>query len=426
MSILKDLQNLLEAGIITEDIADDIRKFYQKKSSPPSNRLFIVFGILGAILVGLGIILIIAHNWDELSRFTKTCFAFLPLLIGQILCGYTLLKKQDSIAWREGSSVFLFFSVGASISLVSQIYNIPGDLSSFLLTWMLVCLPVVYIMRSSVTSLFFIIGITWYACEASYWTYPYADSYMYWLLFLGILPYYYLLYKKSPSSNFTVLHNWFIPLSLTIVLGTLADRTEELMFVAYFSLFGIFYLIGELDFFKKEKNRNSGYRLFGSLGTVILLLVLSFDWFWEDLRRGDLIFKKLISSQEFLVALVLSIIASVLLFLNIKKAQWSNLKPVAPVFAFFIIAFILGLWSPISAILINIYVLTLGLLTIREGAKQNHLGILNFGLVIITVLIACRFFDTDLSFVVRGILFVSVGAGFFLTNYWMLQKRKNQ
>ena len=148
MSILKDLQNLVEADIITEDIADDIRKFYQNKSSPPSNRLFIVFGILGAILVGLGIILIIAHNWNELSRFTKTCFAFLPLLIGQILCGYTLLKKRDSIAWREGSSVFLFFSVGASISLVSQIYNIPGDLSSFLLTWMLVCLPIVYIMRS--------------------------------------------------------------------------------------------------------------------------------------------------------------------------------------------------------------------------------------------------------------------------------------
>ncbi|WP_435623525.1 DUF2157 domain-containing protein [Flagellimonas sp.] len=426
MSILKDLQNLVEADIITEDIADDIRKFYQKKSSPPSNRLFIVFGILGAILVGLGIILIIAHNWDELSRFTKTCFAFLPLVIGQVLCGYTLLRKQDSIAWREGSSVFLFFSVGASISLVSQIYNIPGDLGSFLLTWMLVCLPIVYIMRSSATSLFFIIGITWYACEASYWSYPYEDSYMYWLLFLGILPYYYLLYKKSPSSNFTILHNWFIPLSLTIVLGTLADRTEELMFVAYFSLFGIFYLIGELNFFKKEKKRYSGYRLFGSLGTVILLLVLSFDWFWEDLRRGHLIFKEVISSQEFLVAMLLSLIASALLFLNIKKNQWSNVKPFAPVFVFFIIAFILGLWSPISAILINIYVLALGLLTIREGAKQNHLGILNFGLVIITVLIACRFFDTDLSFVARGILFVSVGAGFFLTNYWMLQKRKNQ
>ena len=154
-------------------------------------------------------------------------------------------------------------------------------------------------------------------------------------------------------------------------------------------------------------------------------MILSFDWFWEDLRRGDLIFKEAISSQEFLVALVLSLIASALLFLNIKKNQWSNMKPIAPVFVFFSIAFILGLWSPIAPILINIYVLALGLLTIREGAKQNHLGVLNFGLVIITVLIACRFFDTDLSFVARGILFVSVGAGFFLTNYWMLKKRKN-
>ncbi|MEM6542707.1 MAG: DUF2157 domain-containing protein, partial [Bacteroidota bacterium] len=58
------------------------------------------------------------------------------------------------------------------------------------------------------------------------------------------------------------------------------------------------------------------------------------------------------------------------------------------------------------------------------GAKQDHLGILNYGLLILTALVVCRFFDTDLSFVVRGIMFVSVGAGFFVANYLMLKKRK--
>ena len=109
MSILKDIPDLIKADVITQDTADKIRNYYENKSGSSTNRLFIVFGILGSILVGLGIILIIAHNWDELSKEIKTFFAFLPLLAGQILCGFVLIKKQDSIAWRESGSAFLFF-----------------------------------------------------------------------------------------------------------------------------------------------------------------------------------------------------------------------------------------------------------------------------------------------------------------------------
>ena len=76
-----------------------------------------------------------------------------------------------------------------------------------------------------------------------------------------------------------------------------------------------------------------------------------------------------------------------------------------------------------AAIIANGIVLAIGLLEIKRGNQLNNLRILNFGLLIITLLIACRFFDTDFSFIVRGILFISLGLGFFLTNYVMLKKR---
>ncbi|UJH68803.1 DUF2157 domain-containing protein [Allomuricauda sp. SCSIO 65647] len=424
MSVLKDLPELIKAEVITQETANRIQDYYKNKSSSSTNRLFIVFGILGAILVGLGIILIIAHNWDELSRSTKTLFAFLPLLIGQILCGFVLLKKQHSVAWRESGTVFLFFSIGACISLISQIYNIPGNLSSFLLTWMLLCLPLIYVMKSSISSLLYLIGITYYVAETNYWSYPSNESYLYWLLLLMALPHYYFLYKKKPESNFMVFHNWIIPLSLVISLGTVAKNTNELMFIAYFNLFGLLYLIGNLEFFTQQKSRNNGYRLLGSLGTIVLLLILSFDWFWEDLRRADFQFDEIISAPEFLASAITLILAGVLFYLQHKNKALRDVKPIAPIFILFIATFILGLTSPYSVVLINIYVLAIGILTIRDGAKQDHLGILNYGLLIITVLVICRFFDTDLSFVIRGILFVSVGAGFFAANYWMLKKRK--
>ena len=92
MTITRDIQELIKADIISQETADKIQNYYQKKRGQSANRLFIVFGILGAILVGLGIILILAHNWDELSRTTKTIFAFLPLLIGQAFCGFAYFE----------------------------------------------------------------------------------------------------------------------------------------------------------------------------------------------------------------------------------------------------------------------------------------------------------------------------------------------
>lgn len=422
--MIKDIAELVKADVISQETADKIRDYYRKQGGQSTNRLFIVFGILGAILVGLGIILIIAHNWDELSRTIKILLAFLPLLVGQVLCGFVLLKKQDSVAWKESGTSFLFFSVGASISLVSQIYHIPGNLSSFLLTWMLLCLPLIYVMRSSIASLLYLIGITYYACEASYWTYPFSESYFYWILLLSIIPHYYLLYKKKPESNFMIFHNWLIPFSVIITLGTLAKRTDELLFIAYFNLFGLFYLIGDLDFFTKQRPRNNGYKVLGFLGTIILLLTLSFDWFWEGLREEDFLFSKVISSPEFFASAILSLFAGGLLVLQVKNKSLNDIKPISPIFILFIITFIIGLSSPLSVVLTNILVFAIGILTIRDGAKFDNLGVLNYGLLIITALVVCRFFDTDLSFVIRGGLFVSVGIGFFATNYWMLKKRK--
>ena len=349
----------------------------------------------------------------------------LPLLVGQVLCGFVLIKKQDSVAWRESGTAFLFFAVGASISLVSQIYNIPGNLSLFLLTWMLLCLPLIYVMKSSIASLLYLIGITYYAGETSYWTYPSSESYFYWILLLTIIPHYYLLYKKKPESNFMIFHNWLIPLSVIIILGTVAKRTDELMFVAYFSLFGLIYLIGDLDFFTKQRPRNNGYKVLGLLGTIVLLLTLSFDWFWEDLRGKGFLFNEVITSPEFFASAIISLLAGGLLVLQLKNKSLNDIKPITPVFILFIIIFIIGLSSPLSVVLTNILVFAIGILTIRDGAKLDNLGILNYGLLIITALVVCRFFDTNLSFVIRGGLFVSVGIGFFATNYWMLKKRKS-
>ena len=163
-----NLDELLEAGIIDEETAKAILAFHAQKKASAPNRLGLVLSVLGAALIGLGIILIIAHNWDDFSRPFKTILAFLPMVIGQLACGYTLYQQKESSTWRESSAVFLFFSVGACIGMVSQIYHLEGELSSFLLTWMVLVLPLIYLMKSSIVSLLYLGGITWYATNSGY------------------------------------------------------------------------------------------------------------------------------------------------------------------------------------------------------------------------------------------------------------------
>ncbi len=424
MSVHKDIEELLKAEIITQEIAEKILNYYNKKGSTSPNRLFVVFGIFGAILVGLGIILILAHNWDELTRGTKVFFAFLPLLAGQVLSGFTLLKRQSSTAWRESSSAFLFFAVGASIALVSQIYNIPGNAGSFMLTWMLLCIPLVYLMKSSITSLLYISGITYYAVHVGYWSHPSEGFNLFWFLLFALLPHYYNLYKKKPDSNFLNFHHWLVPLSVIISLGTVTERTGELMFISYLSLFGLYYLIGDLYFFKQQKIINNGYKILGTLGTISLLLALSFNWFWDDLISKDLTLNELFEASEFYVSLIISIAAGIMLFLQHKGKALSAFNPFSYVFILFIIVFFIGLLSPIAVVLINILVFAIGILIINDGVKQDNLGLLNAGLLVIVALVACRFFDSNISFVIRGLLFVSVGFGFFAANYLIIKKRK--
>lgn len=425
MNILKELDELTKAEVITPEAAEKIRHYYKLKGQNSGNKLFIVFGILGAILVGLGIILIIAHNWDNLSKTVKVVFAYLPLILAQLLCGYSFLKKADNAAWRESSSAFLFFGVGASISLVSQIYNISGDLPSFLMTWMLLCLPMVYLLRSSITSLLYIAGITYYCWESNhFFSHNYSGSYHYWWLLLLIIPHYYLLVKNRPDSNFTVFHNWIIPLSLAICLGSVARQNGDLMYMAYMSMFGLFYLIGSSHTFSSMKRHVNGYLVIGSYGTAQILLTLSFDHYWNRMIEYPSKSENWTSSAE-LGAIVFFTLAALLLLVYQNRKGINNFHPTKVLFLIFIFVFMLGGSSPNSAVaIINFLILATGIIIVRNGVRADHFGILNYGLLMITALIVCRFFDSNMSFVIRGLLFVLVGAGFFVTNYLMLKKRK--
>ncbi|GFZ93012.1 hypothetical protein GCM10011531_26260 [Aquaticitalea lipolytica] len=422
LKLIKELPELIENKVISKEVALSIEQYYHSKQNNSPNKLFMVFGVLGSILVGLGIILILAHNWDDFTRSTKTIFAFLPLLIGQFFVGFSILKKK-SATWKEASGTFLFFAVGASISLVAQIYNIPGNMSSFLLTWILLCLPLIYLLKSNSIMILHLVFITWYACSYGYSFMNYGNSPWLYLALLALsLPHYWQLLKHKLDANITSIINWLVPLSLIITLGTFVEHEEALGFLLYLLLFSLFYNIGKIPYFENQKLRRNGFLITGSLGIVTILLIASFRWLWKDIIRIDSF-----QVQELYMSAILflmSILTLVYLYLKHKVKSFNIFQFV---FVIFTVLFFIGINNEIvPAILVNMLIFALGVVTVKIGADKFHFGVLNYGLLIIAALVTCRFFDTDMSFVLRGLLFVGVGVGFFLTNYYMLKKQKSK
>ena len=427
MRIVKkvNLEELLEKGVIDSTTAGKIWTYYRQKEEEAPNRLGLILSILGASLVGLGIILIVAHNWDNLGRTLKTVLAFIPLLIGQGACWYALRNQSESTAWREGAATFLFFAVGICIAMISQIYNIQGELGSFLLTWMLLVFPLIYLMPSSVVALLYTGGVTWYGTNCGYVNGH--EPYLYWGLLAAVLPFYYQLLKNRPESNSFNYLSWAIALSVLVCLGLWSDEADNLMWIAYVALLSIYFLIGIGPRFRHKRSVSNPFLLIGLLGTIALFLGFTFYDCWEEIVRNRIPFSSIFRQPEFWVATLLTLGSINLLG---QRRPWENFLAISPVplsILLFIPLYLTGGYAPgISMIISNLFVLGVGIFYIYLGNEYQRLSLLNLGLLTITALIICRFFDMEWSFVVRGVVFVLLGISFFIANYQLLKRKRGK
>lgn len=450
--LYEELPVLISKGILTQETAEEIRKYYGEAEERNWLKIMIaIFGTLGAILIGGGIILIFAKNWDELSVPARTVLSLTPLIISQLMGLYVVLKKSGSMAWKEGISAFIALSVGAAISLIGQTYNISGDRTSFTITWMLLIVPLVYIFDAFTPSLIYIAGITfWAGFEQS----EGGHAALYWI-FLGILVPYIIKAFKNTGSNHSVLVLWALCLNLCVSLGIVLEKVlPGLWIIIYSSFFTILFLVERAYGRKTDSLGQQPFNVTGTVGILVISILLTFEGFWDNIGwheyRHDARFNELAGIVDYiLVVLLLS--GAVYLFLknlNIRNAENSistentnnarniiNVKntenTITLIYGFaallsvlcYILASVFRDGS-ISVVLYNAYVFVIGVSTIVYGIRNKHMGITNGGLLIISLLIIVRFFDTDMPFMVKGLSFIIVGIGFIVSNVMLIKKQK--
>ncbi|MCF7855512.1 MAG: DUF2157 domain-containing protein, partial [Candidatus Pacebacteria bacterium] len=240
--LLSELPGLVKSDVLTDDEAGRLKTHYGPMIESGRNVALLVSSVIGSVLVGAGIILLFAHNWSGLSRWLRTVLAVGPLVAAQAVGVWGICRCKGSTAWRESIAAMIFLLIASSIALVGQTYHIPGDLGSFLIVWMLLALPLVYVLDVSLVCVCYLVGITsWagYAQETG------GHAVLFWLLFLLALPHVWMVYRRDRESPRVALEGWAIAVCLVSAVGVTMEKClPGLWIIDRSGMFSVFYLVG--------------------------------------------------------------------------------------------------------------------------------------------------------------------------------------
>ena len=151
MSISKKIKTWQENNFLSAQQAEQILAFERARGNRFFWRAAFIFA---GLLIGLGICLIVASNWDALGAFAKLFGDFLLLGGFSYAVYWSICQKHNGL--KELFIIVSFLLVGASIGLIGQVFQLDGGWKSFAVFWAI--LGLVYVWNSRVL----FVGMTWW------------------------------------------------------------------------------------------------------------------------------------------------------------------------------------------------------------------------------------------------------------------------
>jgi len=419
------LPRLVRNEVIDESVAASLRAYYGE-SAPvaPGSGLIRAFAIVGTLLVGLGIILLFGYNWDSIPRLAKTILAFVPLMISSVLGAFALMKKVDSRAWFESTSLAMALSSGACIGLVSQVYQIDGSLNEFYLGWVWTALPLLYLFRSyAIFFLLCVITVFWAPQGLGF----FASSEIVAFLAVNVSNLLFLIREQRDGEHPTLFFGYVVATCFGVfsLFGGSLSFLFPLWTTAYFSLI---YLWDVKIRSAKGYPSPSATGIVAAASLVVIAFVATFEDFWS--LRGS--FLQINEFRDYAVvgAFAGMLIAYAWFYVDrIRCGDWLRcVMASTPVLAglgcglelFYGDADFLG------AGLMSVFLFVASLVLMISGYRAGSVSKLNEGLLIMVGIVVLRFFDGEFSMLARGIGFVTLGAGFIVSNILILKRKERK
>ena len=339
--------------------------------------LVVGLSILGAILIGLGVITFFAANWDEISRGVK---------LGSLVVGMALSYGAGYFVWQRmgyhavGVALVLLGCIifGSGVHLIGQIYHIPVNHPNLSTFWFLGVLPLAYVTRSRpvmfLAIVLFLVAVTFRLIPWLEEVSGPGSGILSAVIYLALAAFLYAIGKaKVQFEGWKTIGGLFQAVGLIVAFGAL-------------------YLLTFHDLFDKLGDDSGvplGYWVV-AYGASAVAVALTAGMAWLRVRRGD---RSLVELVE--VATIVVLLAA------------AHLAARVPVEA-----------DPLYPIVFNVlFVLSvLGLMV--SGYLQEHEGRVNLSLGLIALYVITRYFEYSIGLFDSSLVFFGAGivllAGGFL------------
>lgn len=377
---------------------------------------------MGALLVGVGLVLIFVTFWQDMPLFFKGVLSFVPLLAGQASGVFVIAKKKDKVAWCEGGSVLWTAGIAATFVLIYNIFDISIDWTDILLLISLSVMPVIVLLRSvAPLAVYYGCGIGWGVDLIEKEKSLFAVFAVVVLIAIGCVHSAYLL-KAEKKSHRSIFAQWISIIAMTVFVCMLGIGIDEfaLGIVGLMAAFICLYLIS-----LKDGDMSMPYKIPGLLGTAILMLI--YGWTYFDNLIAD----------KYNIAYITGCVAAVILTALLTKLRGKDkfsliyIGIVCISYAISVCSlYVMGdtydrHMAEMFTTILKIPALAGYIIMIISGGREKKLIPINIGFVGVSAMTMLVVSQSDLSMLGNGIMLLVFG-GVLLTVNFRISKAKQK
>lgn len=411
--LVDESKKWVDAGLIDSGHEARINAFY--KGQVEYKRLINTVTSLGSILIGLGILLFVASNWQYLSRPTKISIIFFVIAFFHLTGFYFRYIKNKYFGLGEGFLLIGAFAFGAGVWLIAQMYHIHYNFSAGILFWILGILPVVVIFRSwTVLVLSAILSFIWLSSYQIYYLNREVYGFLVLLTVLVALCYSlrqrFSLFVMVAAFAEWLFHFWVLkcfPREETLDAGVLIPQI--FLVTAYIFLGCILYGVG---IWHERSNRYNCFSfLYKFLGVIFVTasaysLTFAHHYYKDSVAVGAIGFRVL--------CVILFFISLAILYRLYKRAEGT---PDAKEAQFLLMLFLLAPFSLVlslvslkaASVIYNLILLVQVFVFMYLGFVRHSEGIFRLAIIVFFIDILSRYFDTFWKMMPRSLLFIFGG-----------------
>ena len=423
--LLHEVDRWVADGLVSPEQAHRLRDRYSEPEAASSWGT-VVFASAGAVVLGLGVVLLLAYNWAEIPKFGKLGLIF-AALVGAHAGGLHFGRRPDGRrAIGDALSLLGTMIFGAGIWLVAQVYHIDEHYPTGFLIWALGAVAMAWALDSVLQALLATVLLAiWGGCEVL----SFRDPHLWALPFLivAIAP---LAWRRQSAVLFAV----FLAAVQFLLLTNLSSLGSGSHLLTSSFAWGAFLIA----LARLMAGGHAGFPggagvagFFGFLTLIVCAYSLSFVASWHYVLGWD---QRPVSGDEtamlhrwFLFGLAIAtwaLLATRLVarkLTGVRTETW--LVPFALIYCYALVWGRYPFLVQLGAHPFNLMLLGIASSWIWHGCRDSRLKPTVLGSLLLSAVVLARYFDLFQSLASRGLAFVILGGVFMAEAIYYRRRR---